>query len=133
MRVAQFGFDDESNTALHHPDNYPSDVVAYTGTHDNDTTVGWFWGDNQRHDRRRLTKGRRQLLAKVGTPNRINWESINWDLIGLVLDSQAKTAIIPVQDLLGLGSEARMNTPGKEEGNWVWRMERELPDSVLIG
>ena len=131
MRVAQFGFDDESNTALHHPDNYPRDVVAYTGTHDNDTTVGWFWGDNQRHDRRRLTKGRRQLLAKVGTPNRINWESINWDLIGLVLDSQAKTAIIPVQDLLGLGSEARMNTPGKEEGNWTWRMERELPDSVL--
>ena len=98
----------------------------YTGTHDNDTTVGWFWGDNQRHDRRRLTKGRRQLLAKVGT----HGESINWDLIGLVLGSQAETAIVPVQDLLGLGSEARMNTPGKEEGNWTWRMQEPISESV---
>ena len=47
MRVAQFGFDDDPDTALHHPENYPTDVVAYTGTHDNDTTVGWFWGTTQ--------------------------------------------------------------------------------------
>ncbi|CAN5651165.1 4-alpha-glucanotransferase [soil metagenome] len=127
MRVGQFGFDDEPETALHNPDNFPPDVVAYTGTHDNDTTVGWFWGNNRRHDRRRLTRHRRRLLERVGTRG----EEINWDLIELVMASKAETAIVPVQDLLGLGSEARMNTPGKEEGNWVWRMDGPLPDHVL--
>ena len=82
MRVAQFGFDEEIDTAIHHPANYPTDVVAYTGTHDNDTTVGWFWGDNQRHDRRRLDRNRRRLLALTGTRG----EEINWDLIKIVLE-----------------------------------------------
>jgi 4-alpha-glucanotransferase len=67
------------------------------------------------------------LLERVGTRG----EEINWDLIELVMASKAETAIVPVQDLLGLGSEARMNTPGKEEGNWVWRMDGPLPDHVL--
>lgn len=127
MRVGQFGFDAEPETALHHPDNFPTDIVAYTGTHDNDTTVGWFWGDNRRHDRRRLNKDRRRLLGRVST----HGEEINWDLMGLVWGSAADTAIVPVQDLLGLGSEARMNTPGREEGNWTWRMEAEIPDDAL--
>jgi 4-alpha-glucanotransferase len=127
MRVAQFGFDSESDNSLHHPHNYPPDVVAYTGTHDNDTTVGWFWGDNERHDRRRLSRNRRRLLQTTQTRG----DEINWDMIELVFDSKATTAIIPVQDLLGLGSEARMNTPGKEEGTWTWRMTEPLGDSVL--
>jgi len=124
MRVAQFGFDAEPETALHNPDNYPTDVAAYTGTHDNDTTVGWFWGDNHRHDRRRLNRDRRRLLQRVGTRG----GEINWDLLGLVWNSAADTAIVPVQDLLGLGSQARMNTPGREEGNWTWRMTDDVPD-----
>lgn len=119
MRVAQFGFDEELDTAIHHPANYPNDVVAFTGTHDNDTTIGWFWGKNPRHDRRRLDANRRRLLATVGSKG----EEINWDLIRLVLESKASTAIVPVQDILGLGSEGRMNTPGREEGNWTWRMQ----------
>ena len=122
MRVAQFGFDEEIDTAIHHPDNYPADVVAYTGTHDNDTTTGWFWGTNQRHDRRRLDRNKRRLLAFTGTRG----EEINWDLIKIVLGSAAETAVVPIQDLLGLGSEARMNTPGKEEGNWIWRMTQPV-------
>ncbi len=122
MRVAQFGFDEESNTAIHHPSNYPPDVVAYTGTHDNDTTVGWFWGADQRHDRRRLNRNRRRLLALAGSRG----QDINWDLIRIVFESAADTAVVPVQDLLGLGSEARMNTPGREEGNWIWRMTNRL-------
>lgn len=127
MRVAQFGFDTEDDTALHNPANYPRDVVAYTGTHDNDTTVGWFWGTNRTHDRRRLTKHRRRLLRVTGTKG----EEIHWDLIGLVMRSAADLAIIPVQDLLGLGTEARMNTPGIEHGNWTWRLPFEsLPDRV---
>jgi 4-alpha-glucanotransferase len=123
MRVAQFGFDEESDTAIHHPANYLADVVAYTGTHDNDTTMGWFWGDNRRRDRRRLDARRRRLLAETGTRG----EEINWDLIRMVLHSRATTAIFPVQDLLGLGSEGRMNTPGREEGNWTWRLPAMPP------
>jgi 4-alpha-glucanotransferase len=126
MRVGQFGFDDEPETALHNPDNYPADVVAYTGTHDNDTTVGWFWGDNQKHDRRRLVRAKRRLLERVHTRG----EEVNWDLIGLVMNSSARGVVFPVQDLLGLGSDGRMNTPGREEGNWTWRLERAVPDEI---
>ncbi|MGQ0848287.1 MAG: 4-alpha-glucanotransferase [Actinomycetota bacterium] len=127
MRVAQFGFDEEPDTAIHHPQNYPTDVVAYTGTHDNDTAVGWFWGINDRHDRRRLDRGRRRLLAAAGSRG----SEINWDLIELVLTSAASTAVIPVQDLLGIGSEGRMNTPGREEGNWTWRLKSLLPTDAI--
>lgn len=126
MRVAQFGFDEELDTAIHHPANYDEDTVAYTGTHDNNTTVGWFWGDNQRHDRRRLNHHRRRLLALTGTRG----EEINWDLIRLVHDSRARIGIVPVQDLLGIGAEGRMNTPGTEEGNWTWRMDNHLSDEI---
>jgi 4-alpha-glucanotransferase len=127
MRVAQFGFDAEADTSLHHPHNYPTDVVAYTGTHDNDTAVGWFWGNNERHDRRRLNRDRRRLLQTTGTRG----YEINWEMIGLVFDSKAGAAIVPVQDVLGLGSSARMNTPGKEEGNWTWRMTEDLPPQLV--
>lgn len=127
MRVAQFGFDEELDTAIHHPSNYATDVVAYTGTHDNDTSVGWFWGDNHRHDRRRLNRNRRRLLAEVGTKG----DEIYWDLIRMIHSSQAQTAVVPAQDLLGLGSEARMNTPGIEDGNWAWRMTGSLPADGL--
>jgi 4-alpha-glucanotransferase len=127
MRVAQFGFDEEIDTAIHHPGNYPADVVAYTGTHDNDTTLGWFWGTNDRHDRRRLDRNKRRLLALTGSRG----EEINWDLIKIVLASAAETAVVPVQDLLGLRSEARMNTPGKEEGNWIWRMTDRIGPELI--
>lgn len=122
MRVAQFGFDEEMDTAIHHPANYPPDVVAYTGTHDNDTTIGWFWGNNQRHDRRRIDRNKRRLLALTGSRG----DEINWDLIKAVFDSAAETAVVPIHDILGVGSEGRMNTPGKEEGNWIWRMTDRL-------
>jgi 4-alpha-glucanotransferase len=127
MRVAQFGFDEELNTAIHHPSNYDTDVVAYTGTHDNDTTVGWFWGNNHKHDRRRLNRNRRRLLAEVGTRG----DEVHWDLIRLIHSSRADTAVVPAQDLLGLGSEARMNTPGKEDGNWAWRMTGPIAGDAL--
>jgi 4-alpha-glucanotransferase len=127
MRVAQFGFDQELDAATHHPANYPRDVVAYTGTHDNDTTVGWFWGENHRHDRRHLDRSRRRLLAATASRG----EEINWDLIQLVMASAAETAIVPVQDLLGLGSAGRMNTPGREQGNWTWRMTGAIPGPLV--
>ncbi len=127
MRVAQFGFDDDPDTALHHPENYPTDVVSYTGTHDNDTTVGWFWGINSRHDRRRLNANRKRLLRTLGSTG----AEISWELAKLVFEAKADTAIVPVQDLLALGTEARMNTPGQETGNWTWRMAEPLPSATV--
>ena len=92
------------------PMNYAQNAVAYTGTHDNDTTVGWYHAsseDTRDHVRR--------YLAVPGT-------DISWDLIRAALASVADTAIIPFQDLLNLGSWARMNTPGVPSGNWAYRM-----------
>jgi 4-alpha-glucanotransferase len=88
--------------------NHRENQVVYTGTHDNDTAVGWF---------RSLPK-RRQL--RTGLDPR----EPNWSLIELALSSRASLALVPAQDVLGLGSEARMNTPGRAQGNWRWRLRR---------
>ncbi|MBH8574797.1 4-alpha-glucanotransferase [Nostocaceae cyanobacterium CENA369] len=125
MKVLQFAFgSDPDNPFL--PFNYPRNAVVYTGTHDNDTTVGWFntASDNEKQN----------LLLYLGC---ISPEGIHWDLIRLALSSIANQAIIPVQDILGLGNEARMNFPSKAEGNWAWRyhpeaMTDELSDRLKI-
>lgn len=126
MRVAQFGFDRVDDSPLHHPDNYPEDVWAYTGTHDNDTTEGWFWQDNPRHRGWRLSRTRRSLYRSAQ-------RDIPWGLVEMVGHSRASTAVFPVQDILGLGSEARMNVPGTKSGNWEWRLRPgELTDDSLL-
>ena len=115
MRVLQFAFNgDKDNINL--PENFERDVVAYTGTHDNDTTVGWF---NQLSQ----IKTTDAEEARVSCLNHLQSDGreINWDFIRAVLASVADTAIIPLQDVLGLGSEARMNTPNTTSGNWSWR------------
>ena len=125
MRIAQFGFDRVSDTALHHPDNYPEHVWAYTGTHDNDTTRGWFWESNPKHRLWKLRRPRRILYRRVGG-------RIPWGLVEMVAGSRAMTAMFPVQDILGLGSDARMNTPGTTSGNWEWRLRSDqLSDESL--
>jgi len=111
MRVLQFAFSGKSSNPFL-PHNYPVNTVAYTGTHDNDTTVGWFSALNSRD--------RKRVLNYVGSEGK----EINWDLIHLAMGSVAKTAIAPAQDLLGLGTEARMNLPGTPSGNWEWRLKR---------
>lgn len=109
MKVLQFAFgSDPANPFL--PFNYPRNAVVYTGTHDNDTTVGWF---NTASDYEK-----QNLLLYLGC---ISSEGIHWDLIRLALSSVANQAIIPLQDVLGLGNEARMNFPSIPEGNWEWR------------
>jgi 4-alpha-glucanotransferase len=118
MRVAQFGF---GNDEYHRPYNYPRNSVAYTGTHDTDTTAGWLKKvraarDGQIH----------RLACYVGLGARPTW-----DIIRVVQTSAANTAIVPVQDLLELGSEQRMNVPGVERGNWGWRMTERLPADVI--
>ncbi|MFP4553846.1 MAG: 4-alpha-glucanotransferase [Actinomycetota bacterium] len=125
MRVAQFGFDRKSDSATHHPQNYPENVWAYTGTHDNDTTLGWFWEGNPRRRVWRLDRRRRALYRKVGG-------DIPWGLMEMVSRSRAMTSVFPVQDLLGLGTEARMNIPGTSSGNWEWRLRTgQLTDPTL--
>ena len=112
MKVLQFAFgSDAHNPYL--PHHYTHDVAVYTGTHDNDTTVGWF-----------DTRGPRERDFILRYVNGDGHE-IQWDLIRLALASVADTAIIPLQDALGLGNEARMNMPGTSGGNWAWRCTDE--------
>lgn len=108
MRVMQFGYETEEDD-FHRPSHYPEHSVAYTGTHDNDTLMGWLNERRSRHPD--------DDLLKITTQ-----EDVHWELIQMVLDSAADTAIIPMQDILGLGNEARMNVPGEADGNWAWRV-----------
>jgi len=125
MRVAQFGFDKAPDATIHHPDNYPTNVWAYTGTHDNNTTKGWFWEGNPRHRVWRLKRPRRSLYRMVDG-------RIPWGLNEMVSRSGAMTSVFPVQDILELGAEARMNTPGVANGNWEWRLrQNQLTDDAL--
>ena len=105
MSVLQFAFDDNNKDNPHKPENITSDRVVYTGTHDNDTTLGW-WTEKQR----------KQLK-----PYMKNGETVCQTMIRLARESPANMAIIPLQDILELGSEARMNTPGTAHGNWSWK------------
>ncbi|MCA1576222.1 MAG: 4-alpha-glucanotransferase [Acidobacteria bacterium] len=124
MRILQFGFGgDSKNTDL--PHNYVQNVVAYTGTHDNDTTVGWFEsvaGEGSTRTAEQIARERKFCLDYLNSEGK----EIHWDFIRTVLASVANTAIVPLQDLLGLGTEARMNLPNSTEGNWSWRYRAEL-------
>ncbi|MEQ9409430.1 MAG: 4-alpha-glucanotransferase [Fuerstiella sp.] len=119
MRVLQFGFDHEDDP-YHRPDSFPEHSVAYTGTHDNDTTMGWY--------QRRHAEGTDQLIRRFLSKGT---DDVRADLIRAVLNSAADTVIIPMQDLLGLGSEARMNTPGLAKGNWRWRCASDCMGEAL--
>jgi 4-alpha-glucanotransferase len=128
MRVLQFGFSsDEKNIDL--PHNYHNNVVVYTGTHDNDTTVGWFnsvAGEGSTRTAEEIRSERDFCLKYLNTQG----AEINWDFIRAVFRSVADTAIVPLQDVLGLGSEARMNLPNSTQGNWAWRFdERALTEA----
>ncbi|HEY2963770.1 MAG TPA: 4-alpha-glucanotransferase [Pyrinomonadaceae bacterium] len=119
MRILQFGFGgDAKNIDL--PHNYVANVVAYTGTHDNDTTAGWFQsvaGEGSTRTAKQIERERRFCLDYLNSDGK----EIHWDFIRAVFASVANTAIVPLQDVLGLGTEARMNLPNSTEGNWSWR------------
>jgi len=121
MRILQFAFSsDSTNQDL--PHNYHPNVVVYTGTHDNDTTVGWFQsvaGEGSTRDAAQIERERTFGLKYLNTKG----EEIHWDFIRAVLASCADMAVVPLQDLLGLGTEARMNLPNSTSGNWSWRFD----------
>ena len=96
--------------------------VCYTGTHDNDTTLGWFNGGNEdsRTEQEIIENRKNAIKATAGSE-----ETIHLDMIRLAFNSQARLAIVPMQDLLGLGSDARLNTPGTTSNNWRWRVKAE--------
>lgn len=121
MAILQFAFGNDPQGPSFRPHNYERNLVAYTGTHDNDTVVGW-WNSKPGAGSIRTADDIRKEHAFAREYLGFTDEAINWVLIRGVLSSVADTAIIPMQDVLGLGSEARMNLPGSPSGNWRWRM-----------
>jgi 4-alpha-glucanotransferase len=127
MRVLMFGFAEEPARNVNAIHNTPENCVVFTGTHDNNTVKGWFETEASALEKRRLalTLGREPAV-----------DELHWDMIRLAMMSPARMCIIPVQDLLCLGSEARINTPGRWEGNWLWRMQpgqfAALPQKRLL-
>ncbi len=111
MRIFQFGFGREVLSAIHLPHNYQNLCAAYTGNHDTNTIAGWF-GKLPEGERRRV------LNYTGGLPSTINMDSIR-----TLQASAANLVIIPLQDILGLGTRARMNIPGTLKGNWSWRID----------
>jgi 4-alpha-glucanotransferase len=120
MKIFQFAFSsDSSNPFL--PHNYPAHCTAYTGTHDNDTALGWYHTAPEKE-----LDFYRRYLARSGN-------DISWDMIRAVWSSVAVFAIAPLQDVLSLDSSARMNFPGKAYGNWTWRFKpQDLTDEIQI-
>jgi 4-alpha-glucanotransferase len=120
MSILQFAFGTDGQANLFLPHTYPRERVVYTGTHDNDTTLGW-WGSSGAGDSTRsaddVSQERDYAMRYLATDGR----EMNWTLIRTALASVANTALIPMQDILGLGSEARMNLPGRQSGNWEFR------------
>ncbi len=111
MKILQFAFDSDPNN-LYLPQNYlDTNCVVYTGTHDNNTTLGWYLGD----------EGSEENKAQARRYANSNGEQIHWDFIRISFSSIASTAIIPLQDVLGFGEDCRMNTPSTVNNNWAWR------------
>lgn len=119
MKVLHFAFD-SLNPNTHSPHNHDYNCVVYTGTHDNNTTIGWYW---------EATEDVQNYIKQYLNSNGMD---IAWDFIRAAFSSPAKIAIIPMQDILRLGAEARMNTPGRAEANWSWRYDPQMLTSHLI-
>ena len=123
MKVVQFAFGDPSYESEYLPHTYPKNCVAYAGTHDNETLVQWYAGLDEESKAFAL-----EYMNNAHTPI----EEMHWDFIRLAMMSTANTCIIPVQDYMGLGAEARMNFPSTLGDNWKWRMSPEMLDKALI-
>lgn len=128
MRVMQFGFLEEEDS-LHRPHNYGANTVAYTGTHDNNTVLGWLWEAEPAQ--------RERALHYCGFSGK-NWGEGGADSlvcrawIRMLLASHARLAILPIQDICGFGGDTRMNRPGIAEGNWAFRLTYEALEKINV-
>ena len=118
MKVLEFAFDarDTGSASDYMPYNYPHNCVSYTGTHDNETLLGWFLG---------LDKATAKYVTDFADAHSTNPENICKSLIRACIASPADTCIIPLQDYMGLDNTARINTPSTLGGNWVWRLRKD--------
>lgn len=114
MKVLQFAFDGDPSDNPHIPHNHTENCIVYTGTHDNNTTRGWFQKEAGQEQKKRLKE---YLGCSVAS------QQIHWQFIRMAMGSVAKLAIIPAQDILGLPETARMNRPAFKKGNWLWRLK----------
>lgn len=117
MKILQFAWGDEMPQNDYMPHNYARNFIAYTGTHDNNTTLGWYRNEGKEHHQ--------QLEHYVG--RELSEQDIWWVMARLAYASVAKTAILPMQDVLGIDEQGRMNTPGTSHGNWGWRL---MPNQI---
>ena len=125
MGVMQFAFlSDGDNT--HMPYNYSKDTVAYTGTHDNNTILGWLWEADDASRKRICSYCNFEGDWGMGGYNAPCIQTI----IRTLFESSALLAIVPVQDLCGFGADTRMNTPGKADGNWQFRITKDQLNSI---
>jgi 4-alpha-glucanotransferase len=125
MTILQFAFGNDAQAPSFRPHNYPREVVAYTGTHDCDTTVGWWTSEGRGESTRSADDIRREREIARKYLN-TDGSEINWAFIRALEASVADTVLIPLQDALGLGSEARMNQPATLGRNWRWRYRAEM-------
>ena len=111
MAILQFAFDGDPEN-LYLPHNLTSELVTYTGTHDNDTVLGWY------------DSAEEEIQGNFRSYLNVNGDAASWDMLRAAYRSVSQLCVIPMQDLLSLGSEARLNRPGEPFGNWTWRMNK---------
>jgi 4-alpha-glucanotransferase len=132
MAVLQFAFGDDPQAESFKPHSWVRNLVAYTGTHDNDTVAGWWAseaGPGSTRTQEDVRRERAHALAYLASDGR----DLPWTLVRTLHASVAALAVTPLQDLLGLGSEARMNLPATASGNWRWRAREEDLSPALAG
>ena len=122
MKVVQFAFDPNGGST-YLPHNYPENSVVYTGTHDNDTTRGWYHSTD---------KATRDFAKEYMNAQRLDEDDLAWDFIRLAMSSMANLCVTPMQDLLNLDGKARINVPSTLGGNWTWRMEKGQFDEETV-
>ncbi len=125
MAILQFAFGNDPQAPDFRPHNYGHHLVAYSGTHDNDTAVGW-WTSHAGADSTRTVADIEKEMEHARRYLNTDGREINWVLIRTLMASVADTVLFPLQDLLGVGSEGRMNLPGRSSGNWRWRFRPEI-------
>jgi len=123
MKVLLFSFGDDDPSHPYLPHNYDENFVVYTGTHDNNTIKGWIRNEASFEEKKRLSRYLGREFSE---------KEIHWDLIRLAMMSVAFTSIVPIQDILGLGSESRMNLPASDKGNWEWKLTPEQQTQIPV-